>query len=270
MTDPSSEDQSAVDATKAPLLDHLIELRKRLIWSLIAFGICAIGCFLGAKYIYAFLTIPLSHAMEGMSNRHLISTGVTEIFFTYMKLGMFGGVCLGFPIIVSQIWMFVAPGLYKHEKKVFARFLLLSPVLFIVGAAFVFLILLPYALPFFLGYQSPGSENTLPIQVEARVSEYLDFVMTLILAFGLTFQLPILMALLGQVGIVQSKQLRDFRRYAIVGIFGVAAIFTPPDPISMLSLAMPLTVLYEAGVIWVKFIEKNRLSADAARAAASK
>ena len=263
---PTPEDEAAMEASKAPLLDHLIELRKRLIISLIAFFACFLICFFLAGPIYGFLTEPLAAALKGQPNDHLIYTALYETFFTYVKVGMFGGLCLAFPVITAQIWLFVAPGLYKQERRAFLPFLFASPVLFIIGAAFVFYIMLPYAIRFFLGFETPGGPNTLGIQLQARVSEYLDFVMTLIIAFGLTFQMPVLLALLGRAGIITSRQLRAVRRYAIVGIVVVAAIVTPPDAFSMISLMIPLIALYEISIWCVRGIEKKR-AADAAGAA---
>jgi len=265
MINPSPDDEADIESTKAPLLEHLVELRKRLVYSLLAFAGCFLVGFYFSKPIYAFLTEPLAHALVGHPNNHLIYTAVYETFFTYVKVGMFAGLCLAFPIIASQIWMFVAPGLYKHERHAFLPFLLASPVLFIAGAGFVFYIMLPFALRFFLGFETPGTANTLGIQLLAKVSDYLDLVTTLIFAFGLTFQMPVLLSLLGRVGIVSAAMLRKFRRYAIVGIFALAAIVTPPDLFSMVSLAIPLTLLYEVSIWCVALIERRRAQEDAAR-----
>jgi sec-independent protein translocase protein TatC len=269
MIAPTPDDEVAMDATRAPLMDHLIELRKRLIWSIITFIACFLISFVFAKPIYGFLTQPLAAALQGQPNDHLIYTALYETFFTYVKVGMFAGLCLAFPIIAAQIWMFVAPGLYKQERRAFLPFLIASPILFIVGASFVFFIMLPFAIHFLVGYETPGGAGTLGIQLQAKVSEYLDFVMTLIVAFGLTFQMPVLITLLGRVGLVTSAQLRSVRRYAIVGIFALAALFTPPDVISMMSLAVPLVALYEISIWCVKLIERNRARAAAVSSSAS-
>ena len=265
MISPSPDDEADIESTKAPLLEHLVELRKRLVYSLLAFAGCFLIGFYFSKPIYAFLTEPLAHALVGHPNNHLIYTAVYETFFTYVKVGMFAGLCLAFPIIASQIWMFVAPGLYKHERHAFLPFLLASPVLFIAGAGFVFYIMLPFALRFFLGFETPGTANTLGIQLLAKVSDYLDLVTTLIFAFGLTFQMPVLLSLLGRVGIVSAAMLRKFRRYAIVGIFALAAVVTPPDLFSMVSLAVPLTLLYEVSIWCVALIARRRAQEDAER-----
>ena len=263
MTAIGNDEEAAIEASKAPLLDHLIELRKRLIYSVVAFVLCFLVCFYFAKYIYAFLTMPLAHALAGQPNDHLIYTALYETFFTYVKVGMFAGVCLAFPIIAAQIWLFVAPGLYKNERRAFLPFLFATPVLFIAGGAFVLYVMLPYAIHFFLSYETPASNGGLGIQLQAKVSEYLDFVMTLIFAFGLTFQMPVLLTLLGRVGIITSTQLRQVRRYAIVGIVALAGILTPPDAFSMVSLAVPLVALYEISILLVWMFERKKQKEEA-------
>jgi sec-independent protein translocase protein TatC len=264
---PTPEDEAALEATKAPLMEHLIELRKRLVWGMVSFFIAFLICFYFSRPIFNFLTEPLHHALAGQPNDHMIYTALTEVFFTDVKIGMFGGLCLGFPFIAAQLWLFIAPGLYKHEKNAFLPFLVATPILFIVGASFVYYVMLPFSIRFFTGYQIPATAGTMGIQLQAKVGDYLDFVMTLMAAFGLTFQLPVLLSILAKVGIVNAKQLRDMRRYAIVALVAVAAVITPPDAISMISLAIPLVALYEISILCVWFIARGKARDEAARAA---
>jgi sec-independent protein translocase protein TatC len=198
----------------------------------------------------------------------MIFTALYDQFFTYVKVGMFGGICLAFPYMAGQLWMFIAPGLYRHERRAILPFLMATPVMFIMGAGFVYYLMLPRAIQFFLSYEIPSGPNQIGIQLMPRVGEYLSFVMTLIFAFGFCFELPVLLTLLGRVGIVSSKGLASVRRYAIVGVFIVAAVVTPPDVFSQMSLAIPMVGLYELSIFCVKLMEKQRAAEDAKTAAA--
>jgi sec-independent protein translocase protein TatC len=239
-----------------PLLDHLVELRRRLMWSIAAFFICFVVCYHFSAQIYGFLAQPLVDILERQSGtpRRLIFTQLYEVFFTYLRVAFFGAAFLSFPVIASQVWLFVAPGLYRSEKRAFFPFLAATPVLFVLGAALAYYFVFPFAWRFFISFESPTG-SSVPIQLEAKVSEYLDLVMKLIFAFGITFELPVLLTLLAKVGIVSSAGLRKFRRYAYVGMFVVAAILAPPDVITQTGLAIPLIALYEISIIAAKMVE---------------
>lgn len=250
-------DYVTAEQRRETLTGHLVELRKRLLWSFVAM-VAGMGvCYLFVEDIYGFLVRPLANAMGPEDSQRLIYTGLTEAFFTYLKVSFFAGVFLTFPIVATQIWKFIAPGLYKSEKRTFLPFLMATPILFFAGGALVYYGLMPVAWHFFLSFQSDGGATALPIQLEARVAEYLDLVMLLIFAFGLCFQLPVLLVLLGRAGLVTPEQLAKGRRYAIVIAFVVAAFLTPPDVLSQFALAIPIILLYEISILIIRYLQKH-------------
>lgn len=258
-----------VESSRAPLLDHLIELRGRLIKMLLALAVATIGAFFFADQIYNLLVAPFASVAEDVrgSKLEFIFTAPMEFFFAKLKLALFAGVFLAFPVIAWQIYAFVAPGLYKSERGAFWPFLVFAPILFSLGAAFVYFVMLPMLARFTVSMEQVDAAQT-TIKMMPRVGDYLSLVMALMLAFGLSFQLPVILTLLGKIGLVTSSGLGKGRKYAIVGILAFAAVFTPPDAISQLLLAGPVYLLYEISIFCVRMIERKAEKADAAAAAA--
>ena len=242
---------------------HFVELRSRLIKSILFILVIFVVSYTFADQIYNFLVEPYANAVkDDSSSRRLIFTALHETFITYLKVAFFAALFIGSPILLIQIYKFIAPGLYKNEKKALLPYLISTPILFLLGGFLVYYLVMPLAIKFFLSFESSGTATTLPIQLEAKVNEYLSLIMRLIFAFGISFQLPILLNLLARIGIVNSNYLKKRRRYVIVIIFTVAAILTPPDPITQIGLAIPLLLLYELSIITVKFTEKKDIEKE--------
>jgi sec-independent protein translocase protein TatC len=246
---------SDIDQSRAPLMDHLIELRKRLIWSFLALGIAFAGCFYFADKIFAFLAQPLVDAF-GPGEGRLIYTKLYEAFFVEIRVALFAAFFLAFPIIAIQLWAFIAPGLYQKEKKAFLPFLVATPLLFLLGGALAYYVVMPTAFRFFLGFE--GNLGGIKQEAMPAIGDYLSLVMHFILAFGIAFLLPILLMLMERAGLVTRLQLKQGRRYAILVAFVVAAIATPPDVLSQMMLAVPLIILYELSLIAIWFTERRR------------
>ena len=239
------------------LIDHLTELRKRLLWSFIYIIIIFCVCFYFAGDLFYFLAKPLVNLLNVDEGQGFIYTALQEAFFTELKIAFFFALFFAFPLIAIQIWKFIAPGLYKHEKNAFLPFLVATPILFFAGGAMVYYLISPLAWNFFLSYQNMGSSGV-PIRLEAKMGEYLSLMMQFIFAFGLAFQLPVVLGLMAKVGIVTHTSLKKFRKYAIVIAFLAAAFLTPPDPFSQISLALPIILLYEISIYIAKIIQKNK------------
>jgi sec-independent protein translocase protein TatC len=253
-----SEAGSTTEEGRMSMLDHLVELRRRLMWSGVAFIACFLVSYYFADPVFNFLVEPLVDLWAGQEPRRLIFTAMQEKFITDLKIAFFVGAFVSFPIIAGQMWMFVAPGLYRNEKAAFLPFLVATPVLFFLGGAFVYYFVLPVAWEFFASFEQTAEGGKLAIELEPKVDQYLSLVMRLIFAFGLSFELPVILTLLVRVGIVSVAGLRKNRRYAVVIAFIAAAILTPPDPISQLGLAIPIIVLYEVSILCSMLVERQR------------
>src|SRR5277367_3048396 len=260
--------EAELEEGRMPLLDHLIELRNRLMWSIGAIMVAFLVCYQFKIQIYGFLVHPLAVIFTGQTGRHLIYTGLTEAFFTYVKVSFWAALCIAFPVVAIQIWKFVAPGLYKNEKRAFMPYLCATPILFLMGASLAYFVVIPYAFKFFVSFETPGTAGSLPIEIEAKVNEYLSLVMTLLLAFGVAFQLPVLLTLMARAGLITSQGLISKWRYATVAMFAVAAVLTPPDVVSQTSLAIPLILLYVLSIFSCRWVEKQRAKREAEEEAA--
>ena len=256
--------QDDIDASSAPLIEHLIELRSRLVKAVIAIAVFFVICFIFADDIFNLLIVPFERAAGEDTQIRLIYTAPQEYFFVQLKIALFGALFIAFPVIATQIYRFVAPGLYQNERGAFLPFLVATPVLFALGSCLVYFVVMPLAMGFFLTMQQTGIEGRASIELLPKVSEYLGLIMVLIFAFGFVFQLPVVITLLARVGLVDADGLRSKRKYAIVAAFVAAAVLTPPDPISQLGLAIPTLLLYEISILSAAFVEKQRAQKEAA------
>lgn len=253
-----TSDEDDIEASKAPLIEHLVELRQRLIRSLIALVIAFLVCFYFAKPIYNFLVWPYDWTIRSLTGKPavMIFTAPQEFFITQIKVAFYGALFIAFPVIATQVYKFVAPGLYRHERRAFTPYLVATPIFFVMGAGLVYF-MLPLVLGFFAGMQQTG-EGEIKIELLPRVSEYLSLIMSLTFAFGIVFQMPVVLTLLARIGIIDSKDLREKRRWAILIAFVAAAVLTPPDPLSQISLAVPTILLYELTILAVRFVERQK------------
>lgn len=268
----SATDKDEVEQSSAPLIEHLMELRTRLIWSIGGFFVAFLLCFFFAKALFNLLVVPFKWATSwaGLdpTKVELIYTAPQEFFFTQIKLAMFGGMVIAFPLIATQIYKFIAPGLYRNERAAFLPFLIASPILFLIGASLVYFFFTPMVMWFFLTMQQSGGDGEVQISLLPKVSEYLSLIMTLIFSFGLVFQLPVVTSLMARVGMLSSQALVDKRKWAIVLAFVVAAVLTPPDPLSQIGLAIPTIILYEISIMTARMIERSKAKENEAAEAA--